>query len=429
MTGNRRNVPMRFKIAILTLSVITIAAGVEFEGLFPGGLDHPAIQYGRRPAQNAVAELNSKIQAGKLRLTFEGTPGYLRSTLEALNIPIESQLVVFSKTSLYQAMINPKHPRSIFFNDTIAAGWVPGEPFVELAVAEPGEGVFFYTLEQKQTDKPVFVRQDTCLQCHESYSSLGVPGTLVRSVFPSITGTPLRQLGDFISDHRRPFDQRWGGWYVTGKTGTLAHLGNVTYDPAQSGSAAKGPDLDTLTGKFDTSSYLSPLSDVVALMVFEHQMRMTNLLTRAGWEVRFASYERRPDLASVIRGAANELVDYVFFVDEAPLAGEIRGNSGFAEKFASQEPRDAKDRSLRQFDLKRRLMRYPCSYMIYTEAFNALPAELKAAVYRRMWAILSGAETDAKYARLTHADRKAVVEILRETLTDAPSYFQPVRQH
>ncbi len=165
----------------------------------------------------------------------------------------------------------------------------------------------------------------------------------------------------------------------------------------------------------------------MALMVFEHQMRMINLLTRAGWEVRFASYERRPDLASVIRDAANELVDYMLFVDEAPIAGEIRGSSGLAENFASQGPSDAKGRSLRQFDLKRRLMRYPCSYMIYSEAFGGLPAELKAAVYQRMWTILSGAENKgAKYARLTHADREAVVEILRETIkTRRVSFSSP----
>lgn len=141
-------------------------------------------------------------------------------------------------------------------------------------------------------------------------------------------------------------------------------------------------------------------------MVFAHQMRMMNLLAH-------------PD-------NIDELVDYLLFVDEAPLPGPIQGNSGFAEKFSSTGVRDRKGRSLREFDLARRLMRYPCSYMIYTEAFDALPPQTKDAVYRRMWRILAGEVTGARYERLTPADRKAVLEILRDTKKDLPDYFQRV---
>lgn len=423
---------------LVALATTTLLAGFDFEGLFSGGLNHPAIQYYIQPPHNAVTDLNVKLQEGSISLAFAGRFGYLRSVLDALHVPIESQMVVFSKTSLQQAIIHPKHPRSIFFNDSVAVGWVPGEPYVEVAAEDPQQGVVFYTLNQQPTDRPMFTRQDGCLNCHESYSSLGVPGMLVRSVFPDANGFALRPLGDFISDHRSPFTERWGGWYVTGKSAALPHLGNRTFTNSDDPEAVSTtPGLASLEGKFDTSSYVSPYSDVVALMVFDHQMHMVNLITRIGWEVRFAKYEqavglgqdqKRPDLAALIRGAANELVDYMLFVDEAPLPGRIQGTSGFTEFFSRKGPTDGKGRSLREFDLERRLMRYPCSYMIYSEAFDALPVEAKGAVYSRMWQILSGKDKSAQYQQLSLADRQAVVEILRETKPDLAAYFDAARQ-
>ncbi|HEV2688728.1 MAG TPA: hypothetical protein VGV35_09245 [Bryobacteraceae bacterium] len=417
-----------WKFLPVGLVCITAALALDFTRPFPGDRDHPAIEYGVRPEHNAISELNAKLRDGKIRLAFDGTPGYLRSTLEALSVPVESQLVVFSKTSLQQRIISATNPRTIFFNDSVAVAWVRGEPFVEVAAEDSQQGVIFYTLDQRATDKPVFIRRDGCLQCHEDYATLGVPGMLVRSVFPAPDGTAMRPLGEFVSDHRSPFQERWGGWYVTGKSGGLRHLGNLTFTNSEdAGPVPKAVDLASLEGKFETSSYLSPYSDIVALMVFNHQMRMINLLTRAGWEVRFADHEGQSRNTALLRDAAQELADYMLYVDETPLPGPIQGTSGFAEKFSAVGPKDSRGRSFRQFDLERRLMRYPCSYLIYSQAFDALPRALKEAVYGRIWQILSGEEKAAKYARLSLADRQAIVEILRETKMDLPDYFQAVR--
>jgi hypothetical protein len=114
----------------------------------------------------------------------------------------------------------------------------------------------------------------------------------------------------------------------------------------------------------------------------------------------------------------------MLFVDEPRLVGAIKGTSGFAEKFAAEGPRDSKGRSLHQLDLQRRLLRYPCSYMIYTDAFDALAPAAKNAVYRRMWQVLSGQERGPKYARFALPDRQAIIEILRDTKKDLPEYFQ-----
>jgi hypothetical protein len=417
-----RRIPFLAPVVIVTVA----AAAGDLEGLFPGELDHPAIGYATRPARDTVAELNLEIRHGLAQLKFDGTSGYLRSVLQALDVPIESQMLVFSKTSLMQAIINPRNPRSIFFNDSVAVAWVRGEPYVEVAAEDPQRGTIFYTLNQTPVEQPQFVRSNDCLTCHLSHASLGVPGMMVRSVFPASNGSPVRQLGDYLSDHRSPWTERWGGWYVTGKNTALKHMGNAVFTNSDQALSMFGNDTESLAGEFDTDGYLSPYSDIVALMVFEHQMHAINLFTRVGWEVRLALYDHSDSTSRILIDTARELADYLLFIDEAPISGNVRGSSGFTGKFSAQGPRDSQGRGLRQLDLQRRLMRYPCSYMICSKAFDSLPDEAREATYKRMWQILSGAEKGDRYARLSLADRQAVIEILRETKKGLPDYFRPL---
>ena len=385
--------------------------------------DHPAIEYFnyvKRPPRDPVAELSRKIEEGTVRLGFAPDKGYLRSLLEALHVPVESQMAVFSKTSLQAERIEPANPRTIFFNDAVAVAWVRGG-FIELAAQDPEQGTIFYTLQQQFQEKPQFLRRDDCLRCHISDDTLGVPGLLAHSRYTAPDGMPKLVLGGFATDHRSPLEERWGGWYVTGTTGAARHMGNATLTGDQPETVTgEAREVESLRGKFDTGAYLSPYSDVAALMVFNHQIGMTNLITRMGWEARAASAGQRGKL---LRDGAKELVDYMLFVDEARLAARIQGTSGFAAKFAAQGPADSRGRSLHQLDLERRLMRYPCSYMIYTPAFDSLPAEARTAIYQRMWQVLSGEEKGAKYARLPLTDRQAIVEILRATKPGLPAYF------
>ncbi len=394
--------------------------------------EHGAIGYFNylRPSwRDPVSELNRKLRQGSVRLRFDGDgTGYLRSVLEALHVSVGSQVAVFSKTSLQADRIEPRNPRTIFFNDSVAVAWVRGG-FIELASQDPESGVVFSVLEQQRVDHPEFRRRDDCLRCHLSDDSLGVPGMVVRSRYTAADGIPRLIYGGFTTDHRSPLEERWGGWYVTGSAGNARHLGNAMLAGEESPESMGRPltlRLPSLAGKFDTEAYLSPHSDVVALLLFDHQMHMMNLLTRVGWEIRAAIYDKRHDLAARLQDSARELVDYLLFVDEAPLSGHIEGSSGFAAEFPKQGSRDGRGRSLRDLDLEKRLLRYPCSYLIYADAFDSLPAEAKAAIYQRMWQILSGAERGGKYARLSLADRKAVVEILRDTKKGLPDYFREV---
>ena len=416
---------------LLVLAITLAALMAQRTDAFVASRDHPAIDYSNGPVRDPVSALNRRIQEGASQLTFEGAGGYLRSVLTTLEIPIESQVVVFSQTSAQSSQINLHNPRAIFFNSAVMVGWVRGTDHLEVAAEDPQQGVIFYSVSQSPASKPEFKRDNSCLLCHLTWDTLGVPGVQVLSTFP-MSDDPNAYASGFVADHRSPLDQRWGGWYVTGKSVPARHMGNVpVIQPAAmlAKGAAVPPKLESLAGQFDTKGFLSPYSDIAALMVLEHQTHMTNLLTRLGWEARLASYEAprtNGEATDRVRNAARDLVDYLLFVDEAPLPGRVQGSSGFAEKFSAEGPRDRLGRSLRQLDLERRLMRYPCSYMIYSSAFDALPAAAKDAIYKRMWQVLSGEEKGAPYTRLSLVDRQAIVEILRETKRGLPDYFRPI---
>ena len=125
-----------------------------------------------------------------------------------------------------------------------------------------------------------------------------------------------------------------------------------------------------------------------------------------------------------MKGVAVDIVDYMLFADEPPLPAVAANRSRFVERFASSGARDGRGRSLYELDLNSRLLKYPCSYMIYSPAFDALPLLVKTPIYERLWAVLSGEVRDARYRALQFSNRLAIVEILRETKPDLPEYFR-----
>jgi hypothetical protein len=410
---------------LLTATALTAARG-QFADLSPDLVREPAIGYFTTPPADRVARLNADLQRGAAALTFDPVQGYLPSVLAALGIPADSQLLVFTRSSVQASRITPRNPRALYFDDSVTLGFIHGAEFLEFAAHDPRQGTVFYTLDQRAVEKPVIERRDFCLSCHNNRSTLEVPGLLVRSIATTVTGAPVPKYGNSTPDHRTPFDERWAGYYVTGRHGSLRHLGNAMLVDRTSDARVAGDtfNLDSVTDRFDAAHYLSGHSDIAALLVFEHQMHMTNLLTRIGWDARVLAASPRADAAAIVANAAQELVDYLLFVDEAPLPAAISGSSGFADEFAARGPADRRGRSLRQLDLKTRLLRYPCSYMVYAEAFDALPPQARDAVYARMWRVLSGQDKTPKYARLSTADRRAIVEILRETKNTLPAYFR-----
>jgi hypothetical protein len=397
---------------------------------------HPAIGYLDSPTTDAVAALNRQISEGQISLRHDEPQGYLRSVLDALDVPIESQMLLFSETSLQSEFITHATPRALYFNDRVSVGWVQGSDAIEVAAFDPRQGMVFYVLSQRPAPTPHFSRSQQCLQCHESQTATqGVSGMLAMSMLP-MSDDPNEYAVGWNVDQNTPIEDRWGGWFVTGTSVPTRHLGNVPVYHAEKGGvrATTAPRLASVEDVIDTEPYLSPYSDVTAMLVFNHQTQMTNLLTRLNWLTRVEEYDRQTGAtagnrrtlatdASPIERLAAELVDYMLFIDEAPLPGPVQGSSGFTERFGAVGPRDSQGRSLRDFALDGRTFRYPCSYMIYSEAFDALPDRARAAVYAQLSVVLAGQTTDPVYRRLTAADRQAIVEILQATKPGLPASF------
>jgi hypothetical protein len=385
-------------------------------------LDSPAIRYTQAP-DDPVAHLDKRLESGQAKLGYSADGlGYLPSVLRLLGINTDSQALVFSKTSIQQSHINPRTPRALYFNDEVSVGFVQGGDVLELTSLDPKLGIILYTLDTEKADKPQFSRRDDCLKCHQGPVTLGVPGLLVSSVHPRSSGPGEGHGSSYMTDDRVPIDERWGGWYVTGSTGTQKHYGNNPnlVDPLQPGGPA-GPESQNVTDLsafFDTSRYAAPTSDIVALMTLEHQTRMTNLLTRVGWDARIDP--RNPKL----NGEIEEMLRYMLFTEAAPLKSPIAGVSTFTKTFPERGPRDHRGRSLRDFDLKTRLFQYPLSYMIYSTAFDNLPAAARDRVYQRLYEILSGKDQTKPFASLSTADRRSILEIVRDTKPGLPAYWK-----
>jgi hypothetical protein len=387
---------------------------------------------GEEMLTDPVSRLAERLEKGDVTLEYREGEGYLPSLLQQLDVNDDSQMLVFSKTSFQQAIINPKNPRAVYFNDTVSVGTVPGGDVYELLALEPKHGMVFYSLSARQTERPHLQRRGIeCLFCH-AMGNKGAPSLVVASVIPDAEGTPA-YTSTFIStiDHRTPLDQRWGGWYVTGTHGSVRHMGNaVTVDPFKPLSLQQEgtQNLTTLEDKIDVSKYLAGTSDIVALMTLEHQVGVANRINATTYQ-----YQRiKGDGMSaadwdLIDGEIDDLVGYMLFVDEAPLEQPVKGVSSFTRTFSARGPRDSAGRSLRDFDLRTRLFQHRLSYMIYSDFFDAMPQPVLDRVYRRLFDVLSANDVSPKYRGVTNAERAEALEILLETKPSLPDYWTDSR--
>ena len=406
--------------------VVAVAVAQQRRDAFVLSRDHPAIRYSTGDLDNPIVRLNERLTKGEVRLTYDAAHGYLTSLLDALAIPVSSQMLVFSKTSFQADLVTMHNPRAIYFGDDVFVGWVRGADVLEIAAADRRQGSVFYTLQQKAPGAPgvpvTLERKTDCLACHLSWDTRGVPGLMTTSMYP-LPDDPNAYANGFTTVQGSPLTQRWGGWWVTGDTGGAQHLGNIPVMPAEKNFAhprnPKAP-LQTVEGFFDLKGYPAATSDVVAQLVLAHQTTVINLIARLGWEARVAEAEPSDDASARVKDAATELADSMLLLDETPLDHPVRGSSGFAEWFSAQGPRDAMGRSLRELDLRTRLFQYPCSFLIYSDAFAGLPAAARQQVYARIGDILSGRDTRKITQHLSAADRQAVLHILRDTKPDLP---------
>ncbi len=402
----------------------------------------PVHYYESRP-EDAMARLRRNIEDGvKVPPATNVSRESLRWLLGELEVPEASQVLVFSKTSAQNDRIDPDHPRAIYFSDSCYVGWVQGGK-AEVACVEANLGMVFYTVDFRGNSlRPRVDRPEDCLTCHGSVRTGRVPGVLVRSVYPDARGFPVLALGTFQTTDASPLEERWGGWYVTGRHGGMVHLGNAWVDEEAGIPRVMNPAAGnrwTLDGLVNTASYLRSTSDIVALMVLEHQTSMQNSLTRASMQVRTALYRQRmlyeetgrvaprePEgsALSVIEHAAEDVLERLLFLGETELKdGGVEGSGDFQEAFRAARKENRDGRSLRDFQLLTRLFKYRCSYMIYSESFQALPNEVKEGIYQRLWAVLRNGDPEGKFAYLSGSERERIFEILTETLDGRPSWW------
>jgi hypothetical protein len=394
------------------------------------------IEYSKRQPNNRITRLAGELKAERQSLKFDEKFGYLPSLLEALQVPRSSQMLVFSKTSLQRQRIKPRTPRAIYFSDDLYIGYCHEGDVLEVSAVDDELGAVFYTLAQEADAPPRFIQQiDNCLICHGSSSTRGIPGHVVRSVYSDAQGLPILASGSYRTDHTSLFEQRWGGWYVTGTHGEQKHLGNLIVRGTGRPEAADnsdGQNIVALEKWIEPTDYLTPHSDIVALMVLEHQAMAHNLITQANFSTQQAlhfdralsrelgeeSEELRVSTRSRIKSVGEPLVECLLFCEEAPLTAKVTGTSDFAAEFVKQGPRDSQGRSLREFDLTKRMFKYPCSYLLYSSSFTALPPPAKEYVVRRIKEILSSEKPGEKYQHLSATDRSAILSILQATHPD-----------
>lgn len=395
--------------------------------------EYPVIDYSGSATHNRVWRLQQRLNSGEVKLQWEPRWGYLRSLLKALDISIDSQVLVFSKTSLQTDKISATTPRAIYFNDDTYVGWVQDSPLTEFTVIDANAGVVFFGLDNRAESAVRMEREGgRCLTCHDTYSMMGggVPRVLAMS-------SPVDNPADtrtFTSasevDDRTPVSQRWGGWYVTGEHGRQSHFGNLPLREERGQEALRKtstPGGAALANYFDTTAYLTDKSDIAALLVLEHQSFVQNQITRVNYKVRTIMAreghgpaphrwaDASPRDQAQIRTIIEPLVRALFCADAVTFDDRMESTSGFAARFSAQGPRDRKGRGLRELDLNKRLFRYPLSYLIYSEHFDALPDYVLDYVGMRIAEVLNGTDKTGISERLTAAERETITQILVDT--------------
>lgn len=387
--------------------------------------DLPPVSYSDTAATDRVASLVEKWEKDTSSRP-DGLPlEQVRKILAELKVPEASQVLVFSKTSKQTALIHPGNPRALYFSSDCYVGYVPGGA-LEVAVQDARLGPVFYHIDLGNGTRPIKVERDTseCMSCHATGRTENVPGLMIRSVYPDEHGHPMLSLGSGLITHKTPVPERWGGYWVTGSV-SLPHLGNTTYQDARSAQPTS-LSLADLAGKVDPAKYPRLTSDIVALMVLEHQCQAHNLLTAASMNYRRAHYLAKavgPDAdpeqgaaGRVADQAAEQIVDWFLFTGEAEQGADgVEGNEEFQNQFAAAIPRTTAGDSLADFQLNTRLFKNRCSYMIYSEAFRSLPDAVKTRVVVKLRKTFESATADDEHPEIKLPERQRIARILDET--------------
>ncbi len=371
--------------------------------------------YYERPTNDRFAKLRGEIDSGRVTLNRSSEKAFLLSLLKALEIPESSQMLVLSTTSLQLSLISPSNPRALYFNDDTYLGFVPGGR-IEIVSIDPKLGGMFYIFDVPKNEGPLAIeRSRRCMNCHAGSEAGYVPGVVIKSVIPGRRGGSLDAFRVDLTGHGIPLEERFGGWYLTGIAGFTNHWANAIGRPGSGGAIAKDPVLPG--ERFSFARYPVGTSDILPQLVHEHQAGFVNRVLQLGYAARTLLHQGGGSLSNEalvkVQPLVRELVRYILFADEAPLpAGGVEGDAAFQRDFAKRSNPTRSGVSLKDFDLRTRIFRYRCSYMIYSGMIEALPPAVGKAVTT---ALIDALRDGSDGAHLPNDEKAAIRSILRET--------------
>ena len=418
-----------FPVALLLCTTIVSAFEPSFERA-------PTNYSDTRPV-TPITKIADRLAKGEPLLNGKTGREVLLQVLELLEIPYESQMLVYSKTSAQNSRISPRTPRAIYFSDNAYIGWVQNGNIETMTFDERLGPVFhmIHISNHEPLKAPEITRERSCLNCHAGSATRDFPGGLVRSVFPSEDGQPIFHAGTFRTTDRSPVAERWGGWYVTGSSGKQTHFGNIV--------ATETEDREVTITKldspmpFDATRYPAKnSSDIVALMIFEHQIAAQNVIAQANIVTRQTlhrhlemrkAFGESPDAPlsetnqHILEGQADKVIAALLFKEEFEMTNDgVDGSIDFQKAFQKNARKSTEHRSLKDLRLLERLFKYRCSYVIYSDPFKHLPDEIKSIVIKRLHDILTNAPSWPDYSYLTSSERKRILLILEETFPGWP---------
>jgi hypothetical protein len=400
--------------------------------------EEPPLNYSATQTNDRATAINATFQRRADEIRSMPAKKRLKWLLDELSVPAESQIFVFSKTSMQRDLINPETPRVLYFSDEAYVGWSVTGSF-EVSVFDAKLGTTFYLLDQHATkDEPLLERSGDCLLCHSRHEH--TPSLRTRTIFPDANGEPLSGSGSSNIAPSTPLAERWGGWYVTGTKAPFEHRGNLTgkkIDDFEGPTAQPTRNLLSLEGVVDTRRYLLKTSDVVPLLMHDHQVHVHNVLSTANQDARIALH-RWPAMREILGLPANappqgscvvvfdsqaeKILDALLCRDEAAWPEEgIQSDGVFAAAYAKTRKPEPKGRSLRDLNLETRLFRYRCSPLIYSQSFATLPKELHDIVLLRLSSGLRAFPPSPSFGHLPDDERAAIHEILSATLPNLPA--------
>jgi hypothetical protein len=376
--------------------------------------EKPPHNYWQRAPQDQFTKIKADLESGKVKLDRTSEKAFVVSLLAALDISPATQTLVYSTTSLQLSRISPRNPRAIFFNEDVYVGWVPRGQ-IEIASIDPALGGIYYIFNiprNPRASAPIRIERSTrCFNCHAEFENGRVPGLLLKSVVPGPGGGSLESFYGDITGHSIPLKDRFGGWHLTGKHGITEHWGNMvgTLSPAGLKKFANPPGR-----QFRWDTYPVATSDVLAHLLHEHQVGFVNRAIKATYDTRAAL--AAGDAQAMIAKHAAILTRYLLFADEAKFpVGGIGGDALLKKYFAGRARRTKAGLSLRDFDLRTRIFKHRCSYMIHSAAFTGFPAPLKQQIFEEIRAALNPTKAHPASAHLPAAEKRTIAAILSAT--------------